>query len=73
MVSRVPYPHVVNQVFRGHRSFGHVVGVLFALVIIMVVRGYSMAILGCVFVFYGPVRLAYEKIVQRRQQEDPLF
>ena len=26
MVSRIPYPHVVNQVFRGQRSFGHVVG-----------------------------------------------
>jgi CDP-diacylglycerol---serine O-phosphatidyltransferase len=73
MVSRVPYPHVVNQVFRGHRSFGHVVGVLFALVVIMVVRGYSMAILGCAFVFYGPIRMAYEKVVERRQQEDPLF
>ena len=26
MVSRIPYPHVVNQAFRGQRSFGHVVG-----------------------------------------------
>ena len=26
MVSRIPYPHVVNQLFRGQRSFGHIVG-----------------------------------------------
>ena len=30
MVSRIPYPHVVNQVLRGQRSFGHVVALLFA-------------------------------------------
>ena len=30
MVSRIPYPHVVNQALRGQRSFGHVVGLLFA-------------------------------------------
>ena len=31
MVSRIPYPHVVNQMFRGQKSFGHVVGLLFAI------------------------------------------
>ena len=25
MVSRIPYPHVVNQVFRGERTFAHAV------------------------------------------------
>jgi CDP-diacylglycerol---serine O-phosphatidyltransferase len=73
MVSRVPYPHVVNQVFRGHRSFGHVVGVVFTLVAVMVIRNYSVPIICCAFVFYGPVRFAYEKVVERRHQEEPLF
>ena len=31
MVSRIPYPHMVNQIFRGQRSFGHIVSVVFAL------------------------------------------
>jgi len=73
MVSRVPYPHVVNQVFRGQKSFGHVVGVLFALVAVMVIRGYSVPIICCAFALSGPVRLGWEKVVQRRRQEDPLF
>ena len=73
MVSRVPYPHVVNQIFRGHRSFAHVVGVVFALVAVMVIRGYSVPIMCCSFVFYGPVRLAWVKLVKRKQQEEPLF
>ncbi len=73
MVTRVPYPHVVNQVLRGQRSFGHVVGVVFALVAIMVIKGYAVPIICCSFVFYGPVRFAWAKIMHRRQQEEPLF
>ena len=33
MVSRIPYPHVVNQIFRGQKSFAHVVAVVFALMV----------------------------------------
>lgn len=73
MVSRIPYPHVVNQIFRGQRSFGHVVGVVFALVAVMVIRGYSVPIICCVFALCGPVRLGWAKVIQRRHQEDPLF
>ncbi len=73
MVSRIPYPHVPNQIFRGQRTFGHLVAVIFALVALMVIRGYSVPIIFCVFVFYGPVRLCWQKVVQRRQQEDSLF
>jgi CDP-diacylglycerol---serine O-phosphatidyltransferase len=70
MVSRIPYPHVVNQVFRGQRSFGHVVGVLFASVAVMVIRDYSIPIIFCVFVFYGPIRMAWAKFMHRKQEEE---
>jgi CDP-diacylglycerol---serine O-phosphatidyltransferase len=73
MVSRIPYPHVVNQVFRGQRTFAHLVTVIFALVALMVVRSYAVPIVIAIFVFYGPVRFCWEKIVQRRHQEEPLF
>jgi CDP-diacylglycerol--serine O-phosphatidyltransferase len=73
MVSRVPYPHVVNQIFRGQRSFGHVVAVVFAWVAVMVIRGYALPIICCAFVFYGPARLCWEKVVERRHQEESLF
>ena len=53
MVSRIPYPHVVNQVFRGQRSFGHLVGMIFSFVAIMVVRGYAVSI---VCVRFRPLR-----------------
>lgn len=73
MVSRIPYPHIVNQVFRGQRSFGHVVAVVFAFATVMVVRGYSVPILCATFVLFGPIRLVWRKVVQRKEQRDPLF
>jgi CDP-diacylglycerol--serine O-phosphatidyltransferase len=73
MVSRIPYPHVVNQVFRGQRSFAHVVALVFALVAVMVIRGYSVPIICCAFALFGPVRYCWEKVVRRRHQEEPLF
>jgi CDP-diacylglycerol--serine O-phosphatidyltransferase len=73
MVSRIPYAHVVNQIFRGQKTFGHVVAVVFALVVVMVIKGYSVPIICCAFALSGPVRLGWEKVVRRRRQEDPLF
>jgi CDP-diacylglycerol--serine O-phosphatidyltransferase len=70
MVSRISYPHIVNQVFRGQRSFAHVVGVIFAFVAVMVIRDYSIPIIFCVFVFYGPVLLVWRKTMHRQQQDD---
>ena len=73
MVSRIPYPHVVNQVFRGQRSFGFLVAVIFAVVAVMVVRGYAVPIVFSAFVFYGLGRFCWEKIVERRHQEESMF
>ncbi len=56
MVSRISYPHIVNQVFRGQRSFAHVVAVIFTIVAVMVIGGYSIPIIFFVFAVSGPVR-----------------
>ncbi len=73
MVSRVRYPHITNRVLRGQRSFGHVVAVVFFFVAIMLVRGYALPIAASAFVLYGPVHLAWERWVERRHREEPLF
>ncbi len=73
MVSRVPYPHLVNQVVHGQRSFAHVVAVVFTLVAIMVIRGYAVAVVCCAFVLLGPVRLAWQRYVERRERKESLF
>jgi CDP-diacylglycerol--serine O-phosphatidyltransferase len=73
MVSRLRYPHVTNQLLRGQRSFGHVVGIVFALVAVMTIKRYSVPIICVAFALSGPVRFAWEKLVQRREQKEPLF
>jgi len=73
MVSRIPYPHVVNQLFSGQRSFGHLVTIVFALLLVMIVRGYSVPLISGFFVFQGPVRYLWQEYVQRKPHEDPLF
>jgi CDP-diacylglycerol---serine O-phosphatidyltransferase len=73
MVSRIPYPHVVNQAFRGQRSFGHVVGLLFALVAIMAIRAYSVPIIGVVFVLAPPIWYFWQRFRKPGVAEDPIF
>lgn len=73
MVSRIPYPHVVNQIFRGQRSFGHVVGLVFALVAVFVIKGYAVPIVCCAFVLGGPIRFYWQRFVRHQHQNDPLF
>lgn len=73
MVSRIPYPHLVNQIFRGHRSFNHIVRLLFAAVAIMTVRGYAVPVLCSVFALGGPARYLWDRFVLKQSAKDPIF
>jgi CDP-diacylglycerol--serine O-phosphatidyltransferase len=73
MVSRIPYPHVVNQMLRGQRSFGHVVALLFAAVAIMSIHAYSVPLIGVLFVVAGPARYLWQRVFYRRETEEPIF
>lgn len=73
MVSRIPYPHVVNQLFRGQRSFAHIVSVVFALVAIMVIKGYSIPILCTIFVLVPPAKFFWQRLQHRSTEAEPMF
>ncbi len=73
MVSRMPYPHLVNQIVRGQRSFAHVVAVVFTLVAIMIIRGYAVPLVCCSFVLLGPARYAWQRYVEHRERKESLF
>lgn len=73
MVSRIPYPHIVNQMFRGQRSFAHLVGLVFALVAIMVIRDFSVPIIGVAFVLYSPIAFAWRRLYHRQDHREPVF
>jgi CDP-diacylglycerol--serine O-phosphatidyltransferase len=73
MVSRIPYPHVTSQLLSGQKSFSHVVGIVFALVAIMVIRGYAVPLVCVGFVLMGPILYAWQEIVQHRPHKEPMF
>jgi CDP-diacylglycerol--serine O-phosphatidyltransferase len=73
MVSRIPYPHLVNQMLRGQRSFGHVVALLFAAVAIMSIHAYSVPIICVAFVLAAPARYAWQRVFHRRETQEPIF
>jgi len=73
MVSRIPYPHVINEALRGRASFAYIVGLVFALVAISVIRGFSLPLVGLAFVLSGPVQLLWKLAWQKKVQEEPLF
>lgn len=73
MVSRIPYPHPLTQLLRGQHSFAHIVAIVFALVAILIVRGYAVPLLCVLFVLVPPVRYAWEVYQNRRTRDEPLF
>jgi CDP-diacylglycerol--serine O-phosphatidyltransferase len=76
MVSRIPYPHVVNHLLQGDRSFQHVVLLVFAVMLVAVAGVYySVPIICTAFVLVGPVRYLWRYVMHRRDQahEEPLF
>lgn len=73
MVSRIPYPHVVSRLFRGHNSFAQLVQLVFALVLVAVIRGYSVPLVCCAFALASPARYFWDGFVLRRPHQEPLF
>ncbi|HVA47861.1 MAG TPA: CDP-diacylglycerol--serine O-phosphatidyltransferase [Pirellulales bacterium] len=73
MVSRIPYPHVVNQLFSGQHSFAHLAMVTLFLFGVMLVRGFAVPLISVVFVLQGPIAYLWQEFVQRRPHKEPLF
>ncbi|NOY41729.1 MAG: CDP-diacylglycerol--serine O-phosphatidyltransferase [Planctomycetes bacterium] len=59
MVSRIPYPHVLIQTFRGKRSFSHVVVIVFTLMVLLTVRWYAIPVLCCLYAAIPAIRYAW--------------
>lgn len=73
MVSRIPYPHPLTQFVRGKKSFPHVVGLVFVIVAVLMLRGYAVPALCIYFVLGPPARFAWGFVRHRRVQKEPLF
>lgn len=65
MVSRIRYPHVFNQLFRGRHSFQHLVKLIFAIVIVFAVHELAIPIVFFYFVIGSPLRALWQAMRRR--------
>jgi len=71
MVSRLPYPHVMNQMVRGKHSFAHVVKLVFAVVTVLLLRQLALPILFWLYVASCPVQTAASAVKRYRLEHQP--
>ena len=67
MVSRIRYPHVFNQWFRGRRNFQHLIQLVFALVAVFAVHELALPLIFLYFVLASPLRAGWSEVVGRRE------
>ena len=68
MVSRIQYPHVLDQFFKGQRSLSQVVQLLFAIAAVCVVHQLAVPLIFCAFVLAPPANLAVVNVARRWQE-----
>ncbi|MER3417087.1 MAG: CDP-diacylglycerol--serine O-phosphatidyltransferase [Gemmataceae bacterium] len=55
MVSRLPYPHLVNQVLRGRRHFSHLIELILVVALIILFRELALLIMFWGYAASGPI------------------
>jgi CDP-diacylglycerol---serine O-phosphatidyltransferase len=65
MVSRVEYPHVVNQYLRGKKPFGYLINILAFLALVIAYPQAALVLIFCGFAGGFAVRAIFRKIVHR--------
>ena len=73
MVSRIPYPHLINDVLHGHHRFQHIVKLVFAVAMLLFAPRLFLPILFSFFAASSLLRYGWEAVVLRRPREEPLF
>jgi len=66
MVSRIRYPHVVNQLFHGRHTYRHFVKLIFALVIVFAIHELAIPVVLFCFVIASPLRALWARGVALR-------
>lgn len=61
MVSRVRYPHVFNQLFKGRRSRIQLIRIVFAVAVALLIKELALLILFSAFAFGAPLRALWTK------------
>jgi len=67
MVSRIRYPHILNQYIKGKKPFAHLIRVLLLLGLIMWSRQAAMVIIFCGFAAGSLLKWFYYKLIHKKQ------
>lgn len=62
MVSRIPYPHLFNQILRGNKGRLQMLQMVFTLALIFVVGGVAVPVIVCWFAFSGPSKVGWKHL-----------
>ena len=66
MVSRIPYPHVFNQILKGNQGRAQLLQLVFTLALVFQVRGMAVPFLLCWFAFAGPIKLFWRLKIKKQ-------
>lgn len=55
MVSRIPYPHIFNQILKGNQGRVQLLQLVFTLALVFQVRGMAVPLVLCWFAFWRPI------------------
>jgi len=69
MVSRIPYPHVVNRVLRGKKQFSTFLLVVFMVFLIIWNIQLAMTLGFCIFVLYGLIQWLVTRLIRAIRKE----
>jgi CDP-diacylglycerol--serine O-phosphatidyltransferase len=67
MVSRIRYPHILNQYVRGKKPFAHLIRVLLLLGLIIWDRQAALVIIFCGFAASSLLKWLYHQVIRRRK------
>ncbi|MFQ6036106.1 MAG: hypothetical protein ACE5NM_09720, partial [Sedimentisphaerales bacterium] len=66
MVSRIRYPHIINQYFKGKKPFAHLIRVLLLLAFVIWSRQAALVLIFCSFAASSFVKWLYYKVLRKR-------
>ena len=67
MVSRIRYPHILNQYLKGKKPFAHLIRVLLFLGLVIWSRQAALALIFCGFAGSSFVKWFYYKVIRKRE------
>lgn len=72
MMSRLPYPHLGHRLFRGKRSFTHLVGLLLAMVLLCLHHEVMLTLAFNGYMIVGPAALLRAQLARARRRAPPV-